>query len=157
MLWSDQRSPCNYFSLCHVQAKIRPRYATYHEIMTRNLMASQLDIPEPDLESGPRTASLPSNRAYPISVSSNLPNRAPLFSAYSSLPSRAQASLHDRTHNHLRSIGSTPQCATNQFQDFAMFVPALTYAAVEPSPEPTIELYQVTHSANFISYNRSWG
>ncbi|ATZ58548.1 hypothetical protein BCIN_16g03030 [Botrytis cinerea B05.10] len=115
------------------------------------------DIPEPDLESGPRTASLPSNRAYPISVSSNLPNRAPSFSAYYSLPSRAQASLHDRTHNHLRSIGSTPQCATNQFQDFAMFVPALTYAAVEPSPEPTIELYQVTHSANFISYNRSWG
>ncbi|TEY81671.1 hypothetical protein BOTCAL_0032g00130 [Botryotinia calthae] len=114
------------------------------------------DIPEHDLESGPRTTSLPSNQAYPISVS-GLPNRAPSFLAYSSLPSRAQASLHDRTHNNLRLTRATPQRATNQFQDFAMFVPALTFAAVEPSPEPTIELYQVTRSANFISYNRSWG
>ncbi|CCD47982.1 hypothetical protein BofuT4_P112920.1 [Botrytis cinerea T4] len=116
-----------------------------------------LDVPEPDLELGPRTTSLPSNRAYPISVSSSLPNRAPSLSAYWGPPSRAQISLHDDTYNHLLSIRSTPQRATNQFQDFAMFAPALTYAAVAPSPEPTIELYQVTHSANFISYNRSWG
>ncbi|KAF5871294.1 uncharacterized protein Bfra_007810 [Botrytis fragariae] len=115
------------------------------------------DISGPDLESGPRTTSLPSNRAYPISASSRLPSRAPSMSAYSSLPSRAQISLHDDNHNHLRSIRSSPQRATNQLQDLGMLVPDLTFATLEPSSESAIELYQVTHSTRFISYNRSWG
>ncbi|KAF7879747.1 uncharacterized protein EAF02_007917 [Botrytis sinoallii] len=102
------------------------------------------DMPKPDLESGPRNTSLPSSRAHSISESSSLPRRALI-------------SFHDGTHNNLRSIRSTPQRATNQFQDFSLFVPAVTFAAVEPSSEPTIELYQVTHSASFIPYNQSWG
>ncbi|KAF7926189.1 uncharacterized protein EAE98_006484 [Botrytis deweyae] len=115
------------------------------------------DLSGLDLELGPRTTSLPPSRAYPNSISSSLPSRAPSTSAYSSLPSRAQISVHNDTYNHLRSIRQAPQRATNQFQNFAIFVPAMTFATAEPSPEPTMELYQVTQSARFISYNRSWG
>ncbi|TGO19942.1 hypothetical protein BPAE_0329g00030 [Botrytis paeoniae] len=97
-----------------------------------------------DLESGPRTTSLPSNRA-------------PSISAYSSIPSRAQISLHGDAHNHLRSIRPTPQRATNQFRDFAKFIPAMTFATVDPPSESAIELYQVMQSTRFLSYNRSWG
>lgn len=143
MLWPDQHFPCGSFSLCHVQTKSCPRYATNRKMMLRNSMADLSDIPEPDLESGPRTTSLLSDRADPISISSRL-------------PSRAQISLHDGTHNHLRSIRPTPQRATNQLQNFGMLVPNLTFATVEPSSESAIELYQVTHLTRLISYNRSW-
>ncbi|KAF7944269.1 hypothetical protein EAE96_010671 [Botrytis aclada] len=113
----------------------------------------------PDLETGPggpRTTTLPPNRAYPNSVSSSLRSSPPSTSAYSSLPSRFQISLHDDTHNHPRSIRSTPQRAANQFQNPAVFVPAMAFSTVEYSPESAIKLCQVTQSTRFVSYNRSW-
>ncbi|KAF7935228.1 uncharacterized protein EAE97_008135 [Botrytis byssoidea] len=115
------------------------------------------DIPGPDLESGPRATSLFSSREYPIPASSGLLSRAPSTSAYSSRPSSAQISLHDNTHNQLRSNRPPPQRATNQLQNFGMLVPDLTFATVEPSSESAIELYQVTHLTRLISYNRSRG
>lgn len=132
--------------------------------------ANWLDMPGPDLELGARTTSLLSNRSYPISTYSSLPSRAPSVSSYSSLPSiagsisaysslpiRPQISLHDGTYNNLRLIKSTHQHATNQLQSLAMFGPATPFATVEHFPEPEINICQVEHSANFISYNRNWG
>ncbi|KAF7897814.1 uncharacterized protein EAF01_008780 [Botrytis porri] len=115
------------------------------------------DMPEPDLESGLRNTSLPLIRANSISASSSLPGRAPSIPEYSSLPGGTHFSVHNEISNNPRSIRATLQRATNQFQDFAVFVPALTFTTVEPPPKPTIELYQLTHSARFISYNQSWG
>ncbi|KAF7889036.1 hypothetical protein EAF00_009336 [Botryotinia globosa] len=157
MLWSDKCSPCNYFSLCHVQIKSCPRYVTNHKGMTQNSKANQVDIPGPDLESGPRATRLFSSREYPIPASSGLPSRIPSVSEYSSLPSQAHISFYDDTNSHLHSIRPVPHRATNQFQNFAMFVPAMTFATAEPIPKPTIELHQVTQSARFISCNQTWG